>query len=101
MKKVCPLTFNQCSQLIPKNIENVTKGSTQRNGTNKKGSIGGEKENLVTKYDGDINYISGQNDSRHGLACCYDQKHNLLFIGGGFDTKKGEISRSAEGRFVI
>ena len=38
--------------------------------------------------------------SRKGMACCYDQKHNLLFIGGGFDVKKKTFCNKAKGSDV-
>ena len=36
-----------------------------------------------------------------GIACAYDQRTKLLFIGGGYDTTKKEFSRIAQGNGTL
>ena len=36
-----------------------------------------------------------------GIACAYDQRTKLLFIGGGYDTTKKEFSRIAQGKGTL
>ena len=38
---------------------------------------------------------------RPGMTSSYDPKRNLLFLGGGFDVEKAQLSTSAKSTFYL
>ena len=58
-------------------------------------------EDNCKNKDSDVNHILENEYSRHGMACDYDQKHKLLFIGGGFNPTKKEFCSKSEGGNII
>ena len=94
-----PISFNTEAPILPHNVKStssevVSKCYSGRHELDNTCNIANDTSN---KKDGDIIHILENRYNRHGMACDYNQKHKLLFIGGGFDLITTEFCRKSEG----
>ena len=59
------------------------------------------KDLVLYQRNFDIPLSFENQDVFSGLACAYEQRNKLLFIGGGYDITKKEFSRIAQGKRTL
>ena len=59
-----------------------------------------QKHLLFKQKSFDIPPTFESQDRFPGIACAYEQRSRLLFVGGGYDPTKTELSRVAQGKNI-